>query len=92
MTPKEFHEACYEAICECPQFRGYDDDTMFVGYGEFGDLPKKGWRKLIQFWKQEHLLWDMGYSKALPQEVQDLFDQIDTLFYEAIATVMQGKK
>ena len=51
MTPKEFHEACHDAICQCPQFRGYDDDTYFQDFGEFGEIPRKGIVNVIKFWR-----------------------------------------
>jgi hypothetical protein len=84
MTPQEFHEACHDAICECPQFRPYDDDQEIQGYGEFGKIPKRGWVKLIKFWKDEPLLWESGYEEALPEEVQELFEKVDSLFEKAI--------
>ena len=84
MTPKEFHDICHEACCDCPQFVPYDDDQEFQGWGDFGDIPKQGWLKVIKFWKQERILWEMGYSEALPEEVLELFERIDTLLNEAI--------
>lgn len=89
MTPRDFHEACYDAICECPQFRGYDDDMYIAGWGEFGEIPNKGWVKLIRFWKEEPLLWESGYEQALPEEVRDLFDKIDRLFDQAIKDALK---
>ena len=84
MTPKEFHEACHNACLECPQFRGYDDDTHIGEWGEFGKIPDKGMVYVIKFWKDNDLLWGSGYSEALPKEVQDLFEKIDTLLDAAI--------
>lgn len=90
MTPKEFHEACHDACQACPQFRPYDDDQYITGYGYFDKIPKKGWMVLIKFWKEESLLWDRGYSEALPEEVQEIFDSIDKLFEESIKKVISG--
>lgn len=84
MKPREFHEACHDACMECPQFRGYDDDTYFHEFGEFGDIPRKGMRTVIKFWKDNEILWQSGYSSALPQEIQELFSRIDALLDEAI--------
>lgn len=84
MTPKEFHEACHAAIQECPQFHGYDDDMYIDGWGEFGNIPKKGWVAVIRFWKEEPLLWESGYDQALPEDVQELFDKVEKLLDAAI--------
>lgn len=89
MTPREFHEACYDAICECPQFQGYDDDTYFEGYGEFGNIHKKGLHKVIKFWMDDDLLWNKGYSEALPQEVLEVFERIDSLVNKAIKEALK---
>ena len=89
MSPTEFHEACHDACLECPQFRGYDDDTIFHGFGEFGNIPKKGMMKVIKFWRDDRLLWEMGYSECLPTEVLEIFDRIDELLNEAIKQVME---
>lgn len=90
MTPSEFHEACHEACMQCPQFRGYDDDTLVGEWGAFGDIPKKGIVKVIKFWRDDRLLWDMGYSECLPEEIQDLFAKIDTLLDKAIKEALKG--
>ena len=90
MTPREFHDACHDAICECPQFDPYDDDQEILGWGEFGNIPKKGWVKTIRFWKENDLLWDMGYSQCLPEEVQELFDKVDRLFEQAIKEALKS--
>lgn len=84
MSPAEFHEACHEACLQCPQFRGYDDDTTLGEWGFFGDIPKKGIVNVVKFWRDNEILWDSGYSAALPQEIQDLFGRIDALLDEAI--------
>ena len=86
MTAQELHDACYAAICKCPQFRGWDDDQCFSGYSHtFGDTPKQGIYKTILFWREwGDLLWDKGYAKALPKEVQDLFDNIERVIEQAI--------
>ncbi len=84
MTPEEFHDACHEAILQCPQFRGYDDDTRFHGFGEFGKIPKKGMLAVVKFWRDNEILWDSGYSEELPQECLELFEKIDSLLDKAI--------
>lgn len=87
MTPKEFHEACHEAILECPQCMGYEDDTWLGDMGfpcEFADLPKKGWNAVISFWKQDDTLWQAGYSECLPEEVLQAFEAIEELHKKAI--------
>lgn len=89
MTPKEFHEACHEACYECPQFRGYDDDTIFGEWGEFGKIPNKGMVHVIKFWRDNEILWDSGYSAALPEEIQDLFAKIDELLDAAIRKALE---
>lgn len=53
MTAQELHDLCYAAMCECPQFSGWDDDQRFSGYGHtFGDTPKQGIYKTILFWRE----------------------------------------
>ena len=88
MTPQEFHETCHEACMECPQFQPYDDDQEILGWGEFGSIPKRGWLRVIKFWKEDRLLWEMGYYKTLPDEVTELFDEIDKAFERAILEVV----
>ena len=89
MTPREFHDACHEACYECPQFRGYDDDMTLGEWGEFGDIPKKGMAHVIKFWRGNEILWEHGYSAALPQEVQGLFEKIDKLLDAAIKEALK---
>ena len=89
MTPKEFHEACHEACYECPQFRGYDDDTKFGEWGEFGKIPNKGMAHVIKFWRDNEILWGSGYSAALPEEIQDLFAKIDELLNAAVRKALK---
>ena len=88
MTPKELHEICHEAAMQCPQFRGYDDDQNFLLSNgqkcEFGDIPRKGYAAVIQFWKVEGHLFDMGYHECLPPNVQQMFDEIDAVIAKAI--------
>lgn len=90
MTPKEFHKACHEAILQCPQFRGYDDDTRFDSYGKFGKIHKKGWVTLLKFWREEDLLWDSGYYQALPLEAQRIFEGLEKAIEKAIEDFMKG--
>lgn len=89
MTPKEFHQACHEACYECPQFRGYDDDSHFGEWGEFGKIPKKGMIHVIKFWRDNEILWDEGYSAALPEEIQGLFAKIDELLDKTIKEALK---
>ena len=85
MTAQELHDACHDAMCQCPQFRGWDDDQHFSGYGEFATVPRKGLYATVKFWKEfGYLLWDKGYSDALPTEVQELFDDIDRVIEQAV--------
>ena len=92
MTPKQFHQACYDAICECPQFSGYDDDTEFEGVGEFGKIHKKGWGVVIRFWKDHPILWGSGYSECLPPEVLSAFEKAERIFDQAIKKAMEDSK
>ena len=77
MTPKEFHEACHEAICSCPQFQGYDDDQYFQGFGEFSKIPKKGMLAVIKFWRKDDLLW--GRKREEEREIEMNNSTIDFL-------------
>jgi hypothetical protein len=35
ITAKEIHEACHDAMLQCPQFDGWDDDTSIIGWVAF---------------------------------------------------------
>ena len=85
MTPTEFHDACYAACYECPQFRGYDEDEDT----EFVNLPKKGMFAVVKFWRTNEILWEHGYYQALPEECQELFDKIDELLDQAIRDALK---
>ncbi len=85
MNAKYLHEACHEAMYQCPQFDGFEDDSHFQGYGQFGDIPKKGLHKTIQFWREYgELLWEYGYDEKLPDDVKELFANIDNVIAKAI--------
>jgi hypothetical protein len=86
MTAQELHDDCYAAMCECPQFRGWDDDECFSGYTHtFGDTPKQGMYKTIMFWREwGDLLWNKGYSDALSPNTLAVFDNIDKVIANAI--------
>lgn len=85
MTPKELHEACHEACMQCPQFRGYDDDTIVDHRGtQFGDIPKRGMYAVYQFWKDDDLLWRGGYCEELPPEARRIFKEIEGVIKKAI--------
>ena len=88
MNAQELHDACHEACMECPQFMAYDDDTMISGWPqEFGDVPKKGLHNVIKFWRNHgEVLWDAGYENALPDEIRQIFKDIDLIESEAIRT------
>ena len=84
MNAQHIHQSCHDAMYQCPQFRGYDDQD-FINYGNFDDIPKLGILKTIQFWREYgDLLWESGYENALPDDVRDLFDNIDRVINTAI--------
>ena len=86
MTAQELHDACHAAMCDCPQFRFWDDDADFgPRWGQFGNIPKKGMHKTILFWREwGDLLWEKGYSESLPPEAQVLFENIDKVIAKSI--------
>ena len=85
MSPFELHEMCHEACQECPQFDYYDDDMEFPGFGEFGNIPKRGMMNVVKFWREYGtLLWVSGYENALPPEAQELFEDIDKVINQAL--------
>ena len=85
ITAQYLHDACHEAMCECPQFRGYDYDSHFQGWGMFGEIPKKGLYKTYRFWQNYgDLLWDKGYDECLPQDVQEFFRDVDKVIADAL--------
>lgn len=88
---RHLHDACHEAMLECPQFRGWDDDTIFEGWGEFGNIPNLGLAKTIKFWREEgYLLWEHHYEDCLPEEYQRLFREIDVAIERTIEKVIHG--
>ena len=91
MDANYIHKECHSAMCQCPQFRGWDDDCQFDGYGAFGNIPKKGIYKTVQFWREYgDLLWNKGYEEELPQDVRDLFDNVDRVIAKAIKDYCQS--
>jgi len=44
---------------------------------------------VIKFWRGNETLWEHGYSAALPQEVQDLFERVDSLLDNAIKEALK---
>jgi hypothetical protein len=90
ITAKYIHDACHEACMQCPQFREIDDDCYFPGWGNFGDIPKKGIHKTILFWSNDELLWSKGYSAELPDDVKRIFKDIDKVIADAIANYCKG--
>ena len=45
----------------------------------------------MQFWRAYgDLLWDRGYEEELPQDVRDLFDNIDRVIAKAIKDYCQS--
>ena len=91
MSPKELHEICHEAMQECPQFDYYEDDSYFCNYGEFKDIPKKGFSAVIRFWKEETSLFDTGYNEALPKYVQEAFEELDAVISNTINNYFKNK-
>jgi hypothetical protein len=85
MDARYLHDACHEAACQCPQFLGYEDDGYFPDYGEFGDIPKKGLYRTVQFWREYgHLLWEYGYEDHLPDDVKEVFENIDSVIAKSV--------
>ena len=94
ITAKYIHESCYNACLECPQFQEIDEDQRIdLGFGEevlFWKIPKQGIYKTILYWKEDRLLWDMGYNAALPDDVKKIFKDIDAVIANAIANYCKG--
>ncbi len=76
MSPYELHEMCHEAMLECPQFGGWDDDQLFVHYGRFGDIPKKGIRHVFNFWNDESYLFETGYDDLLSDDAKTVIHKL----------------
>lgn len=91
MTPKELHNICHQAAMQCPQFRAYSSDQRIDGI-KFGSIPKKGYVAVINFWKDDLILWEYGYYEALPDEVQQLFEDIDKVMNKAVKNYCKGLK
>ena len=75
MTPRELHDDCENACSMCPQFYGWDNDSIFPSFGEFGKIPDKGLLHTINFWREYgDLLWDSGYDAELSEESRAIFE------------------
>ena len=85
MTPQELHDECHRACMECPQFKMYPNHLVITGLGEFGEIPKKGMYAVVQFWRNEDLLFGRhGYSAALSDDAIKIFNNIDRVIRDAI--------
>lgn len=98
MNAKSINEACIEACKRCPQFQDFDDDQDELVNGKVvnvANLHKKGVVPVINYWRNKtsiggSLLYDKGYLEALPIEVIQLFDEVDSIIDAAIANACAG--
>lgn len=91
MTPQELHEACHEAMLQCPNASTIDDDTYFIGFGKFADIPKKGMINVVKFWRDCETLWESGYYDELPAEALAIFDDLEMAIAKAVEAYFGGK-
>ena len=89
---KYVHESCITAVEECPTFARFEDDQLELVRGNYisvEGLPDQGIEAVIGYWRDKetiggHLLWTMGYSVELPEDVQELFTDIDKVMAQAL--------
>ena len=94
---EEINDACIVACESCPQFRGFDDDQTELVSGRYvnvANLGSKGPVAVVNYWKSKetiggNLLWNRGYSEALPDNVLQLFDKVDDLMAAAIEAALR---
>ena len=99
MNAKKLHEICYEAYLECPQAREWEGDEEIPGFGRFYHIPKKGILNVYNYWKDDRILWEMGYYKAemgyykaLPDNIQKMFDEIEVVIQKAVNEYLKTVK
>ncbi len=92
MNAKKLHQICYEAYLECPQAREYYGDEEIHGWGRFYDIPKKGILNVYNYWKDDRILWEMGYYQALPDKIQKMFDEIEVVIQKAVNEYLKAVK
>ena len=92
MNAKKLHEICYEAYLECPQAREWEGDEEIPGFGRFYHIPNKGILNVYNYWKDDRILWEMGYSKALPDNIQKMFDEIEVVIQKAVNEYLKTVK
>jgi hypothetical protein len=92
MNAKKLHEICYEAYLECPQAREWEGDEEIPGFGRFYDIPKKGILNVYNYWKDDRILWEMNYYKALPDNIQKMFDEIEVVIQKAVNEYLKTVK
>ena len=87
MDAQYLHNSCEAAMAQCPQYRVLDYDTYVPKYSTlYGRIPKKGLYVTLQFWKDEgrEILWGLGYSEYLPDDVVRFLNVIEKVTSDAI--------
>ena len=77
MTTEEmifFNEACQETRYLCPQEREYGFDDRQIYRNEIS--PKE----LIKFWKDDRIIFGLGYLEAMWEEDQNYAECIEDTF------------
>lgn len=96
MDAKYVNEACMAACDECPQHRGFDDDTRELGGGTYTNVSKlhrKGILAVVKYWRDPQtiggqLLWEFGYSDCLDPTILELFENVDQIINKAITEAL----
>ena len=89
---KDIQKACIEAAEQCPQFRFFDGDQCELVGGKSirpAKLHKKGVLAVVRYWRDKNtiggsVLWEKGYSAALPEYVLNGFRRVDDEIEKAL--------
>ena len=71
MNAQHIHQSCHDAMYQCPQFRGFDDQS-FINYGNFDDIPKLGIPKTIHALEMFKSEAPVAKEKEKPKARQEL--------------------
>ena len=47
---------------------------------------------VYNYWKDDRILWEMGYYKALPDNIQKMFDEIEVVIQKAVNEYLKTVK
>ena len=96
MNTKELNTAFLDACSQCPQFVWCDEDSCEFVQGALinvVNLHEQGVNAVLQYWNNPktvggHIIHNMGYKSALPDNVIKLLDSLDDIIRRHIQQVL----